>query len=120
MSSNQSEFSPPIATRRALIERCTETLQVDAGHDYRLRQLEKAPLYLDAADPFVDDPESFRGPGETYGRPPTTGAPDRADALVFDGTSLTSLRAVFDFFDGGAEDEVTLRANRAAVSAERT
>lgn len=50
------------------------------------------------ADPFVDDPEPFRGPGETYGRPPTTGAPDRADALVFDGTSLTSLRAVFDFF----------------------
>src|SRR5262245_47495475 len=28
-------------------------------------------------------------------------------------------RAVFDFFDGGAEDEVTLRANRAAFEAVR-
>jgi cell division protein ZapE len=27
---------------------------VDAGNDYRLRQLEKAPLYLDCADEFAD------------------------------------------------------------------
>ena len=46
----RSRFLPAIA----LIERCTETVNVDAGFDYRLRQLEKAPLYLDAADPFVD------------------------------------------------------------------
>jgi cell division protein ZapE len=47
----RSRFLPAIA----LIERCTEAVNVDAGLDYRLRQLEKAPLYLDAADPFVHD-----------------------------------------------------------------
>jgi cell division protein ZapE len=50
----RSRFLPAIA----LIERCTEN--VDAGHDYRLRQLEKAPLYLDASDPFVDDSLALR------------------------------------------------------------
>ena len=38
-------FLPAIA----LIERHTEVVNVDAGTDYRLRQLEKAPLYVDAA-----------------------------------------------------------------------
>jgi len=52
----RSRFLPAIA----LIERSTETVNVDAGHDYRLRQLEKAPLYLDAADPFVDDSLALR------------------------------------------------------------
>jgi cell division protein ZapE len=52
----RSRFLPAIA----LIERCTETINVDAGLDYRLRQLEKAPLYLDAADPFVDDTLALR------------------------------------------------------------
>ena len=52
----RSRFLPAIA----LIERCTETVNVDAGLDYRLRQLEKAPLYLDAADPFVDDSLALR------------------------------------------------------------
>ena len=37
-------FLPAIA----LIERHTDVVNVDAGHDYRLRLLEKAPLYLDA------------------------------------------------------------------------
>jgi cell division protein ZapE len=46
----RSRFLPAIA----LIERCTETVNVDAGCDYRLRQLEKAPLYLDAGGPEVD------------------------------------------------------------------
>jgi cell division protein ZapE len=46
----RSRFLPAIA----LIERCTETVNVDAGHDYRLRQLEKAPLYLDSGDPFAE------------------------------------------------------------------
>lgn len=41
----RSRFLPAIA----LIERCTETVNVDAGQDYRLRALEKAPLYLDSA-----------------------------------------------------------------------
>jgi cell division protein ZapE len=40
----RQRFLPAIA----LIERHTEVLNVDGGHDYRLRQLEKAPLYLDA------------------------------------------------------------------------
>ena len=52
----RSRFLPAIA----LIERCTETVNVDAGLDYRLRQLEKAPLYLDAADPFVDGSLALR------------------------------------------------------------
>ena len=42
----RSRFLPAIA----LIERCTETVNVDAGHDYRLRQLERAPLFIDGAD----------------------------------------------------------------------
>jgi cell division protein ZapE len=46
----RSRFLPAIA----LLERVTETLTVDAGHDYRLRQLEKAPLYLDSSDPFAE------------------------------------------------------------------
>ena len=41
----RQRFLPAIA----LIERHTEVVAVDAGFDYRLRQLEKAPLYLDAA-----------------------------------------------------------------------
>jgi cell division protein ZapE len=40
----RARFLPAIA----LIEQRTEVLNVDAGRDYRLRQLEKAPLYLDA------------------------------------------------------------------------
>ncbi|HEX9207140.1 MAG TPA: cell division protein ZapE [Steroidobacteraceae bacterium] len=43
----RQRFLPAIA----LIERHTEVLNVDAGNDYRLRQLEKAPLYLDAGAP---------------------------------------------------------------------
>ena len=52
----RSRFLPAIA----LIERCTETLNVDAGLDYRLRQLERAPLYFDALDPFADDALALR------------------------------------------------------------
>ncbi|HET9694219.1 MAG TPA: cell division protein ZapE, partial [Steroidobacteraceae bacterium] len=40
----RQRFLPAIA----LIERRTEVVNVDAGHDYRLRMLEKAPLYVDA------------------------------------------------------------------------
>jgi cell division protein ZapE len=41
----RSRFLPAIA----LLERHTEVVNVDAGTDYRLRQLEIAPLYFDAA-----------------------------------------------------------------------
>jgi cell division protein ZapE len=40
----RQRFLPAIA----LIEQHAEVLNVDAGHDYRLRLLEKAPLYVDA------------------------------------------------------------------------
>ena len=40
----RNRFLPAVA----LIEHHTEVLNVDAGRDYRLRQLEKAPLYVDA------------------------------------------------------------------------
>jgi cell division protein ZapE len=43
----RQRFLPAIS----LIERHTEVIAVDAGHDYRLRQLEKASLYLDAGAP---------------------------------------------------------------------
>ena len=43
----RQRFLPAIA----LIEAHCEIINVDAGEDYRLRQLEKAPLYLDAASP---------------------------------------------------------------------
>jgi cell division protein ZapE len=46
----RSRFLPAIA----LLERCCEIVNVDAGTDYRLRQLEKAPLYLDSASSDVD------------------------------------------------------------------
>jgi cell division protein ZapE len=47
----RSRFLPAIT----LIERHTEVINVDAGQDYRLRQLEKAPLYLDARNPCAED-----------------------------------------------------------------
>jgi cell division protein ZapE len=43
----RQRFLPTIA----LLERHTHVLQVDAGHDYRLRELERAPLYFAADDP---------------------------------------------------------------------
>ncbi len=46
----RSRFLPAIA----LLERHCEIVNVDAGTDYRLRQLEKAPLYLDSASSDVD------------------------------------------------------------------
>jgi cell division protein ZapE len=39
----RARFLPAIA----LLERCTRVLEVDGGTDYRLRQLERAPLYVD-------------------------------------------------------------------------
>ncbi len=47
----RARFLPAIA----LIERRCEVVNVDAGADYRLRQLEKAPLYFDSGAAGVDD-----------------------------------------------------------------
>jgi cell division protein ZapE len=46
----RSRFLPAIA----LLERCCEVVGVDAGTDYRLRQLEKAPLYVTGDGPDVE------------------------------------------------------------------
>lgn len=43
----RARFLPAIA----LLERHCELLPVDAGQDYRLRQLERAPLYFHSGDP---------------------------------------------------------------------
>ena len=42
----RARFLPAIA----LLERHTEVVEVDGGTDYRLRELERAPLYLDSGD----------------------------------------------------------------------
>jgi cell division protein ZapE len=47
----RARFLPAIA----LLERRCEVVNVDAGTDYRLRQLEKAPLYFDSGAAGVDD-----------------------------------------------------------------
>jgi cell division protein ZapE len=65
----RSRFLPAIA----LIERCCEVVNVDAGTDYRLRQLEKAPLYVSSAADDADAVllgrfEAIAGtPGDTGG-----------------------------------------------------
>jgi cell division protein ZapE len=75
----RSRFLPAIA----LIERCTETVNVEAGTDYRLRALEKAPLYLDANGPAADGVLAQRfaeiagEPGEAEGELEIEGRPIR-------------------------------------------
>jgi cell division protein ZapE len=73
----RQRFLPAIA----LIERHTEVVNVDAGQDYRLRLLERAPLYLDARDDgarrrfeqrfaeLADDGTAGPGVVEVEGRP---------------------------------------------------
>ncbi|MFO1393603.1 MAG: cell division protein ZapE [Steroidobacteraceae bacterium] len=65
----RARFLPAIA----LIESRCDVVNVDSGTDYRLRQLEKAPLYFDAASAGVDARlmerfEAIAGaPGQTGG-----------------------------------------------------
>lgn len=81
----RSRFLPAIA----LLERCTEVVNVDAGHDYRLRQLEKAPLYLDSGDPFAEASLALRFE-EIAGEP---GEPDVA--LLVEGRPIDARRRGF-------------------------
>jgi cell division protein ZapE len=87
----RSRFLPAIA----LIERCCEVVNVDAGTDYRLRQLEKAPLYVSSAAGDADASllERFAAIAGTPGEPGGTievegrGIPVRrrsADVIWFD------------------------------------
>ena len=64
----RQRFLPAIA----LIERHTEVVNVDAGQDYRLRRLERAPLYLDAREPGVEErlAQRFADLGDTPARGP--------------------------------------------------
>ena len=82
----RSRFLPAIA----LIERCTETVNVDAGCDYRLRQLEKAPLYIDSADEFAEAALALRFE-EIAGEPGSAGG-----ALEVEGRSIALRRRSAD------------------------
>jgi cell division protein ZapE len=82
----RGRFLPAIA----LLERCTEGVNVDAGSDYRLRQLEKAPLYLDSGDPFAESSLALRFE-EIAGE---TGEPD--GMLVVEGRELRVRRRGVD------------------------
>jgi len=64
----RSRFLPAIA----LLERHCEVVNVESGADYRLRQLEKAPLYLDARSPRTEATLLSRF-GEIAGDPGQTG-----------------------------------------------
>lgn len=89
----RQRFLPAIA----LIERHCEVVHVDGGHDYRLRQLEKAPLFLDAAAPgagrslalrfaeLADDAPAGPGELEIEGRAiPYAAATDQTVWFEFD------------------------------------
>jgi cell division protein ZapE len=80
----RQRFLPAIA----LLERHTEVLEMDAGTDYRLRQLEKARIYL---GPEEDDPDAMLarefeliadGPGEADATLTIDGRPVRARRLA--------------------------------------
>lgn len=88
----RQRFLPAIA----LLERHTEVLEVDAGIDYRLRQLERTRLYLGSG---VADPEAALLSEFTA----IAGEPGRADAaLDVNGRAIHARRAAteiawFDF-----------------------
>ncbi len=90
----RARFLPAIA----LIERRCEVVNVDAGADYRLRQLEKAPLYFDSGAAGVDEAlaERFAAIAGTQGQP--------GGALEVEGRTIPLRRqsrdvAWFDFAD---------------------
>jgi cell division protein ZapE len=103
----RSRFLPAIA----LIERCTETVNVDAGHDYRLRALEKASLYIDSGAPGAEATllqrfEEIAGePGEADSDLEVEGRPIRfrrraADVVWFDFEALcTGPRGTGDYVE---------------------
>jgi cell division protein ZapE len=82
----RARFLPAIA----LLERHTRVINVDAGIDYRLRQLEKAPLYLDAAaaDSEVRMFERFEA---IAGNPGVEG-----ETLEIEGRPITARRVAAD------------------------
>ena len=63
----RARFLPAIA----LLERHTEIVEVDGGIDYRLRELERAPLYLECGDP--DSEEQLARRFEALAGEPGTG-----------------------------------------------
>jgi cell division protein ZapE len=72
----RARFLPAIA----LLEQHCEVLAVEGGQDYRLRELERAPLYLDSAAPGTTAAltarfQSLTGTGRASGEPrkPSTG-----------------------------------------------
>ncbi len=103
----RSRFLPAIA----LIERCTETVNVDAGHDSRLRALEKASLYIDSGAPGAEATllqrfEEIAGePGEADSDLEVEGRPIRfrrraADVVWFDFEALcTGPRGTGDYVE---------------------
>ena len=82
----RARFLPAIA----LLERHTLVINVDAGVDYRLRQLEKAPLYLDSGgtDSEVRLLERFEA---IAGSPGVEGG-----ALTIEGRPIATRRATAD------------------------
>ena len=65
-----------------LLERATLVLEVDGGVDYRLRQLERAPLYVDGTDDEADALLSARFDAIAGGRGGEPGTIDIADRKV--------------------------------------
>jgi cell division protein ZapE len=82
----RARFLPAIA----LLERHTRVVNVDAGIDYRLRALEKAPLYLDSS---ATDSEARMMERFTT----IAGSPGAADTLLaVEGRTIAARRAAAD------------------------
>jgi cell division protein ZapE len=82
----RARFLPAIA----LLERHTRVIHVDAGIDYRLRQLEKAPLYFDSAASDIEDRMQQRFEA-IAGNPGVAG-----EMLAIEGRSIATRRAAPD------------------------